>query len=143
MASVAASPPPPTVLTDEGGGGQHQLQAGKRQRPAAATMPMVVARRRNLDQYKWALLEREKELERRRVEEVSRIIESEGTAMRPLHQGGVASRRTCCMLLAAAHRQRSHIFCLIEKPRSARSTTLCHDDCIQPQEMSLARHAYT
>lgn len=104
MASVAASPPSLKVLTDEGGGGQQQRRAGKRPRPAAAAMPVVVARRRNLDQYKWALLEREHELERRRVEEVSRTIESDWT-LRPLHQGGVASRRTSCTLLAAAHRQ--------------------------------------
>ncbi|CAM9624528.1 unnamed protein product, partial [Hapterophycus canaliculatus] len=58
------------------GGGGEQLRVGKRPRPAAATSPSFVVRRRPLDEHKWALLEREQKLERRRVAETIQRLEA-------------------------------------------------------------------
>ncbi len=85
MAPAAAAP----AGADEGG--VKQLRAGKRPRPEGAT-PIVV-RRRPLVQHKWALLEREQELDRRRVEEVSSPLK--------LQNVGWTSFRGCWVLVSS------------------------------------------
>lgn len=69
MASAAALPPPRRADTE--GGALQQLWVGKRRPRPAETTPTVVVPRQPINNHKWALLEREQELERRRVEEVS------------------------------------------------------------------------
>lgn len=50
--------------------GAPQLRAGKRPRSGLTTSAITVQRRPFFDEHKWALLEKEQESERRRVEEV-------------------------------------------------------------------------
>ncbi|CAM9418452.1 unnamed protein product, partial [Scytosiphon promiscuus] len=72
MASATVLRPPRRA--DAGGG--EQLRVGKRPRPAAAASRSLGVRRRPLDEHKWALLQREQELERRRVAEAIRRLEA-------------------------------------------------------------------
>lgn len=67
MASVISAP----ARVDEAEG-VPLLRAGKRPRPGVAASANTMQGRPFFDEHKWALLEREQELERRRAEEVSR-----------------------------------------------------------------------